>query len=71
MASGRRLGIAEQAMVLMEQRHGTGHIVRVMRLGGPVTIEMLEEAMRAVQARHPLLRARIVGDLGFQAGSEP
>ena len=48
----------------MEQRHGTGHIVRVMRLGGPVTIEMLEEAMRAVQARHPLLRARIVDDHG-------
>jgi NRPS condensation-like uncharacterized protein len=43
-------------------RHTPYHATLIARLRGRVDVDLLRQALVAIQARHPILRARIVGE---------
>jgi Condensation domain len=55
----RLLGPSEFQMWLLD-RHTPYNATLIARLWGPVDVDRLRQALVAVQARHPILRARIV-----------
>jgi hypothetical protein len=57
----RRLGVAEEALDLLERRRGAGHIVRIVALEDvPIVPETLARALGSMRERHPILGAGIV-----------
>ena len=56
----RRLGVAEEAMDLLECQRGSGHSVEVVELDDiALDPERVTQALATVAARHPLMRAHI------------
>ena len=61
----RKLGIFEKAM-LLANKHAPFNIVSVLRIENAPSPVVVQEALGILQARHPLLRARII-----DSGREP
>jgi hypothetical protein len=68
----RTLGGFERAFWLVDQTHSVNFVI-IAHVGGELEPQVLERALALVQARHPLLGARIVesGRPGFRAGGVP
>ena len=56
----RSLGVFERALVLSDL-HAPFNVVSVLRLESPPTLEIVQQVLRVLEGRHPLLRACIRG----------
>ncbi|GAX34615.1 hypothetical protein NIES3585_06160 [Nodularia sp. NIES-3585] len=56
----RKLGCLEQAMEKLNSRAKTWNIVTTSRIKGPLSAEILRQALDIIQHRHPRLNSRIV-----------
>jgi len=69
----RKLCSAEQAMEILNRRASTFNVVTYGRIIGPLSAEIVRQALDIVQHRHPRLNSRIVGDLDnlrFETGAK-
>lgn len=63
MINNRQLVPMEQAMEILNRRTGSYNVVTASRIKGPLTEELVRQALDLVQRRHPRLNSRIVGAL--------
>ncbi|MBO1351958.1 MAG: hypothetical protein EBE86_033395 [Hormoscilla sp. GUM202] len=73
MSDNRKLCSAEQMMEILNRRASTFNVVTHGRILGPMTEEIVRQALDLVQERHPRLNSRIVGDddnLRFETGAK-
>lgn len=67
MSDNRKLGAVEETMELLNEQANTWNVVTISRikssLQGPLKEEMLRQAIRLAQQRHPRLRSQIIDSL--------
>jgi len=63
MIANRKLGRVEQAMEILNRCAKTWNVVTISRIKGPLSEEILKQALDLIQHRHPRLNSRIVGSL--------
>lgn len=63
MMNNRKLVALEQAMEILNRSAGSYNVVTASRIKGPLSEELLRQALALVQRRHPRLNSRIVGSL--------
>jgi NRPS condensation-like uncharacterized protein len=63
MIDKRELVPIEQAMEILNRRAGSYNVVTISRIKGPLSEEIVRQALDLVQDRHPRLNSRIVGSL--------
>ncbi|GAB4208568.1 MAG: hypothetical protein Fur006_67550 [Coleofasciculaceae cyanobacterium] len=63
MINNRKLVALEQAMEILNRRAGSYNVVTASRIKGPLSEELVRQALDLVQRRHPRLNSRIVGTL--------
>jgi NRPS condensation-like uncharacterized protein len=63
MINNRKLVALEQAMEILNRRAGSYNVVTASRIKGPLSEELVRQALDLVQHRHPRLNSRIVGSL--------
>ncbi|KZL47760.1 alcohol acetyltransferase [Nodularia spumigena CENA596] len=56
----RNMGCLEQAMENLNSRAKTWNIVTISRIKGPLSAEILRQALDIIQRRHPRLNSRII-----------
>jgi len=59
----RKLTSIEQAMELLNRRASSYYVVTVCYITGPLSEEIVRQALDLIQHRHPRLNSRIVGEL--------
>jgi NRPS condensation-like uncharacterized protein len=62
--NNRRLSSQEQGFELLNRYSGTWVVVLVSRIKGPLSEDIVRQALDIVQRRHPRLHSRIVGSKG-------
>jgi NRPS condensation-like uncharacterized protein len=60
MIANRKLGRVEQAMEILNRCAKTWNIVTISRIKGPLSEEIVRQALDLIQSRHPRLNSRIV-----------
>ncbi|WP_155968243.1 phthiocerol/phthiodiolone dimycocerosyl transferase family protein [Kamptonema formosum] len=63
MINNRELVPIEQAMEILNRQAGSFNVVTISRVKGPLTEEVVRQALNLVQCRHQRLNCRIVGSL--------
>jgi NRPS condensation-like uncharacterized protein len=63
MINTRKLVSIEQAMEILNRRAGSYNVVTISRIKGPLSEEIIRQALDLVQSRHSHLNSRIVGSL--------
>jgi NRPS condensation-like uncharacterized protein len=63
MINNRKLVALEQAMEILNRSAGSYNVVTASRIKGPLSDELVRQALDLVQRRHPRLNSRIVGTL--------
>ncbi|HEY9847172.1 MAG TPA: hypothetical protein V6D03_13370, partial [Candidatus Caenarcaniphilales bacterium] len=63
MRDSRKLAPVEQGMEILNRRTGSSNVVTISRVRGPLTEDLVRQALDLVQCRHPRLSSRIVGAL--------
>ncbi len=63
MINNRDLVPIEQAMEILNRQAGSFNVVTISRVKGPLTEEVVRQALNLVQCRHQRLNCRIVGSL--------
>ncbi|MBW4634914.1 MAG: alcohol acetyltransferase [Iphinoe sp. HA4291-MV1] len=74
MIANRKLGRVEQALEILNRCAKTWNVVTISRIKGPLSEEILRQALDLIQHRHPRLNSRIVGSLNslrFQTEGTP
>lgn len=74
MITNRKLGRLEQAMEILNCSAKTWNVVTISRIKGPLSEEILSQALDLIQCRHPRLNCRIVGSINslhFQTEGTP
>jgi NRPS condensation-like uncharacterized protein len=63
MINDRKLVSIEQAVEILNRRAGSYNVVTISRIKGPLSEEIVRQALDLAQSRHPRLNSRIVGSL--------
>lgn len=68
----RELSPLEQAMEVLNRRASSSNVITICRITGPLSEQIIRQALDLIQCRHPRLNSRIVGELDslyFQSGA--
>ncbi|MBD2729715.1 alcohol acetyltransferase [Nostoc sp. FACHB-892] len=68
----RELSPLEQGMEVLNRRASSFNVVTICRITGPLSEDILRQALDLLQSRHPRLNSRIVGELDslyFKSGA--
>ena len=59
----RELSPLEQAMEVLNRRASSPNVITICRITGPLSEQIIRQALDLIQCRHPRLNSRIVGSL--------